>query len=58
MILSPLMMTQAFFWATREGGAVWLPGAPFLLSAVLMGAAFVIYTMTRARAGTVATPAE
>ncbi|AHM04768.1 Tetracycline efflux protein TetA [Roseibacterium elongatum DSM 19469] len=27
MILSPLMMTQAFFWATREGGAIWWPGA-------------------------------
>jgi hypothetical protein len=37
MVLSPLMMTQAFFWATRDGGPVWLPGAPFLLSAVADG---------------------
>jgi DHA1 family tetracycline resistance protein-like MFS transporter len=58
MVLSPLMMTQAFFWATREGGAVWLPGAPFLLSAVLMATALAIFLGTgRSRAAT-ATPAE
>jgi DHA1 family tetracycline resistance protein-like MFS transporter len=49
MILSPLIMTQAFFWFTRPGGAVWLPGAPFLMGAVLMAGAFVIYVRTRAR---------
>jgi DHA1 family tetracycline resistance protein-like MFS transporter len=49
MILSPLVMTQAFFWATREGGPVWFPGAPFMLSAVLMGAAFLIFTAARRR---------
>ncbi len=48
MILSPLMMTQAFFWATRDGGALWLPGAPFLLAAVLMGGALAIFLLTRA----------
>jgi DHA1 family tetracycline resistance protein-like MFS transporter len=58
MVLSPLMMTQAFFWATRDGGAVWLPGAPFLLSAVLMATALAIYIGAgRARAAE-ATPAE
>jgi MFS transporter, DHA1 family, tetracycline resistance protein len=56
MILSPLMMTQAFFWATREGGPVWMPGAPFLLSACLMATAFVIFTATRGRPAPV--PAE
>lgn len=49
MILSPLLMTQAFFWATREGGPVWFPGAPFILSAVLMGAAFMIFTAAHRR---------
>jgi len=43
MILSPLMMTQAFFWFTREGTALWLPGAPFLLGAVLMGGALALF---------------
>jgi DHA1 family tetracycline resistance protein-like MFS transporter len=57
MVLSPLMMTQAFFWATREGGPVWLPGAPFLLSAMLMATALAIFLGTgRARAQV--TPAE
>jgi DHA1 family tetracycline resistance protein-like MFS transporter len=50
MILSPLVMTQAFFWATREGGPVWLPGAPFLLSACLMATALAIFAATRERA--------
>ena len=48
MILSPLMMTQAFFWATQEGGAVWLPGAPFLLAAVLMAGSLAMF-VTQAR---------
>jgi DHA1 family tetracycline resistance protein-like MFS transporter len=57
MILSPLMMTQAFFWATREGGPVWFPGAPFLLAALLMGGALAIFLGTgRSRAAV--TPAE
>lgn len=47
MILSPLIMTQAFFWFTRPEGAIWLPGAPFLIAAVLMAGAFVIYFATR-----------
>ena len=47
MILSPLIMTQAFFWFTRDGAAMWLPGAPFLVGAVLMSAAFMIFVATR-----------
>ncbi|WP_224814380.1 TCR/Tet family MFS transporter [Hasllibacter sp. MH4015] len=43
MILSPLVMTQAFFWFTREETGLWLPGAPFLLAAVLMAAALAIF---------------
>jgi DHA1 family tetracycline resistance protein-like MFS transporter len=57
MILSPLMMTQAFFWFTREGGAVWLPGAPFLLGGLLMGTALAIYVATRGRPAPAAVPA-
>lgn len=43
MILSPLLMTQAFFWFTREGATLVLPGAPFLVAAVLMALAFAIF---------------
>jgi DHA1 family tetracycline resistance protein-like MFS transporter len=57
MVLSPLMMTQAFFWATRDDGPVWLPGAPFLLSAVLMATALAIF-MGAGRGRAAATPAE
>lgn len=45
MILSPLMMTQAFFWFTREGAPLWLPGAPFLVAALLMATAFTVFTL-------------
>ena len=47
MILSPLMMTQAFFWFTRDGTGVFLPGAPFLVAAVLMALSFTIFAVTR-----------
>lgn len=57
MILSPLLMTQAFFWATRDGGAVWFPGAPFMLSACLMAGAFAIFMLSRRRRAE-AVPAE
>ncbi|MEM7723522.1 MAG: TCR/Tet family MFS transporter [Pseudomonadota bacterium] len=50
MILSPLIMTQAFFWFTRGGGTIWLPGAPFLVGGLLMGGAFAIFVATRRRA--------
>jgi MFS transporter, DHA1 family, tetracycline resistance protein len=50
MILSPVMMTQAFFWFTREEAVLRLPGAPFLLGAVLMAGALAIYLGTRPRA--------
>ncbi len=49
MILSPLMMTQAFFWFTRDEAILRLPGAPFLLGAVLMAGALAIYMGTRPR---------
>lgn len=44
MILSPLLMTNTFYLFTREGAPVYLPGAPFLVSMVLMGVCAVIFT--------------
>ncbi len=49
MILSPLIMTQTFFWFTRDGTGLYLPGAPFLLSMVLMAAALSIFLVTLRR---------
>ncbi|MEJ6391801.1 TCR/Tet family MFS transporter [Gymnodinialimonas sp. 2305UL16-5] len=43
MVLSPLVMTQAFFWATRDGAALFLPGAPFLVAALLMSGALALF---------------
>ncbi|XDA97207.1 TCR/Tet family MFS transporter [Sulfitobacter sp. LCG007] len=43
MILSPLVMTGVFAWFTRPGVTPYLPGAPFLLSALLMIAALIIF---------------
>jgi DHA1 family tetracycline resistance protein-like MFS transporter len=57
MILSPLVMTQAFFWATREGGPVWFPGAPFMLSACLMAGALAVFVLAH-RARPTPVPAE
>ena len=35
-ILSPLLMTQAFQFFTRQGAPVVFPGAPFLIAALFM----------------------
>ncbi len=43
MVLAPLVMTQTFASFTRVDAAIYLPGAPFLLSAVIMALALVLY---------------
>ena len=45
MVVAPLVMTQTFAQFTRVDAGVYLPGAPFLLSAVIMTLAAVIYQM-------------
>lgn len=47
-IFAPLVMTQ-IFWRATTGPGPYLPGAPFLLSAALVGVAFAIFA-TRHRA--------
>lgn len=42
-ILAPLVMTQIFAAFTRQGAAVQMPGAPFLLSAVLMLVCILVF---------------
>lgn len=46
-IVAPLVMTQ-IFWRGTTGPGPYLPGAPFLLSAILVGIAFLIFA-TRQR---------
>lgn len=46
MILSPLVMTGVFAAATRAGGAIFLPGAPFLVSLALCVMALVVFGLT------------
>lgn len=50
IILSPLVMTTIFFWFTREGATIYLPGAAFLLSAGLVLVCLGVF-VTRGRAG-------
>lgn len=49
-VISPLIMTQAFFRFTREGAPIELPGAPFLLAAVLMAMGFALLAARPMRA--------
>ncbi|MEM6387446.1 MAG: TCR/Tet family MFS transporter [Pseudomonadota bacterium] len=42
-IISPLMMTYVFARFTEEGAPVFLPGAPFLVSMVLMLACMIVF---------------
>ena len=50
MIVSPLLMTTVFAAATRQGGALYLPGAPFLVSLALMALSLAIFLRTRSGA--------
>ena len=43
MILSPLLMTQVFAYFSGGGSSIYLPGAPFLVSMVLMMVALAVY---------------
>ncbi len=47
MVLSPLVMTSVFAAFTVENAAVYLPGAPFLVSMVLMGIGLIIFIRSR-----------
>ncbi len=42
-IVSPAVMTTAFATFTRDSAPIYLPGAPYLLSAVLMAFALVVF---------------
>ena len=42
-IAAPLAMTQVFFYFTHENAPIYLPGAPFILSAILVVGAIGIY---------------
>ncbi len=46
-IAAPLVMTQAFFYFTHANAAIYLPGAPFILSAILVVGAIVVYLPVR-----------
>ncbi|MFK5997425.1 MAG: TCR/Tet family MFS transporter [Rhodobacterales bacterium] len=49
-IISPLMMTGAFSYFTRAGGAFYAPGAPFYLAAVLELIALAVFIRSARRA--------
>ena len=46
MILSPLVMTWIFGYFTSPAAPIYLPGAPFLLSAALMVAGVILFVAT------------
>ncbi len=45
-VLAPLMVTQTFWYFTDGNGPAYLPGAPFLLSAVLTIGCIVVFMQT------------
>ena len=47
MIVSPMLMTSVFAEFTREGAPIYLPGAPFLVSMLLMTVALVIFLRSK-----------
>lgn len=48
MVISPLLMTGVFAAYTAETAPVQFPGAPFVVSLVLMGVALAVFLRTRA----------
>jgi DHA1 family tetracycline resistance protein-like MFS transporter len=49
MILSPLLMITVFAWFAAEDAAIFLPGAPFLVSALLMLVCMAVFVPTLRR---------
>ncbi|MBV1925885.1 MAG: TCR/Tet family MFS transporter [Rhodobacteraceae bacterium] len=47
MIVSPMLMTSVFAEFTREGAPVYLPGAPFVVSMLLMTVALVVFLRSK-----------
>ena len=47
MIVSPMLMTSVFAEFTHEGAPIYLPGAPFLVSMLLMTVALVIFLRSK-----------
>ncbi|MDE0588637.1 TCR/Tet family MFS transporter [Halocynthiibacter sp. C4] len=47
MLMSPIVMTQTFFFFSHEGASPYFPGAPFLFAAVLMAAAMILFAATQ-----------
>lgn len=45
-ILAPLLVTQTFWYFTQGSGPVYLPGAPFLLSALLTIGCIIVFIQT------------
>ena len=52
MILSPLLMTQIFAYFTNSAAPLYLPGAPFVLSALLIVAGTLVFVTRPLRATT------
>ncbi|WP_458791631.1 TCR/Tet family MFS transporter [Yoonia sp. MH D7] len=46
-IIAPLLMTQLFFFFTHEDAPLYLPGAPFLFSAIVVLGAMAIFVPAR-----------
>ena len=46
-ILAPLVMTQVFFYFTHANAPFYLPGAPFIVSAILVIGAILVYLPVR-----------
>lgn len=44
LAISPILMTNIFYVFTTDGAPIYLPGAPFLVSMVLMGACALAFT--------------
>jgi MFS transporter, DHA1 family, tetracycline resistance protein len=47
MIASPLMMTSVFAFTTREGTPLYWPGAPFMVSSLLIVIGLVVFSRCR-----------
>jgi DHA1 family tetracycline resistance protein-like MFS transporter len=50
MVVSPLIMTQVFAAFTEPGAGVFMPGAPFLVSSLLMVACMGVFLSRPRRA--------
>lgn len=58
MIVTPLLMTQVFSYFSSDGAPIHLPGAPYILAAILSAGSLILIARAVRREGSIGSPLD